>query len=149
MERLLEWRNQFYEHKVKPMLLPKASSLINKHRSQGDTLLIITATNRFVTEPIASALGIGNLIATEPELVSNRFTGRVAGTPSFQDGKIARLEDWLRERDENTEGAWFYSDSHNDLPLLERVDNPVGVDPDERLRRECEQRGWPIMSLRD
>ena len=149
LEALHDWRHRFLTEKVTPMFLPKAEALVDQHRQRGDTVLIITATNRFVTEPIAEALGIPNLIATEPEFRDGRYTGHVAGTPSFQDGKIKRLDQWLSQREEDTAGAWFYSDSHNDLPLLEQVDNPVGVDPDEALRRVCEQRGWPIMSLRD
>ncbi len=146
---LHQWREQFIREKIQPLMLPKAEALISEHRGKGDTLLIITATNRFVTEPIAEALDIPNLIATEPEHIDGRYTGKVAGTPSFQEGKIHRLEDWLREQNTDMEGSYFYSDSHNDLPLLEQVSFPVAVDPDDTLRATSEQRGWPIITLRD
>jgi len=110
-------------------------------------LLVITATNAFVTRPIVSRFGIDHLIATEPERDGEGYTGRVAGTPSFREGKVQRLEAWLGERGETLAGAWFYSDSHNDLPLLERVDHPVAVDPDERLAAAARGRGWPILQL--
>ena len=111
--------------------------------------MIITATNRFVTQPIADLLGVPHLLATEPEMAGERYTGRVAGTPCFQHGKVERLEQWLVEQDEGLDGSWFYSDSHNDLPLLQQVEHPVAVDPDETLRREAVTRGWPIISLRE
>lgn len=120
---------------MRPMMQATADKLLESHREQGHTLMIITATNRFVTEPIAEALGIEHLIATEPELVNGRYTGEVAGTPSFQDGKVTRLDDWLNAHNRTLEGAWFYSDSHNDLPLLKKVDNPVAVDPDPTLEQ--------------
>jgi HAD superfamily hydrolase (TIGR01490 family) len=139
----------FMEESIEPMMLPKAFDLIQKHKDQGDTLLIITATNRFVTEPIAKHLGIDNLIACEPEIVDGRYTGKSFGTPSFQHGKVERLQDWLAEQQEELTGAWFYSDSHNDLPLLERVDNPVAVNPDDSLRQTASERNWPILDLRN
>jgi phosphoserine phosphatase len=110
---------------------------------------MITATNRFVTAPVAELLGVEHLIATEPELVNGRFTGGVAGTPSFQHGKVERLNDWLQSTGETLEGAWFYSDSHNDLPLLRQVEHPVAVDPDPDLEAVARENGWRIMSLRD
>lgn len=149
MEQLLTWRRAFMEKKIQPMMLRKAEELLDHHRAQGHTLMIITATNRFVTEPIAEALGIQNLIATEPELVNGRYTGDVAGVPSFQDGKVIRLQDWLAAYDENLDGAWFYSDSHNDAPLLREVANPVAVDPDPTLEALARENGWQILSLRD
>ncbi|MEC7377259.1 MAG: HAD family hydrolase [Pseudomonadota bacterium] len=148
LDDLLAWRERFMEKKVKPMMQASANALLDSHRAQGHTLMIITATNRFVTEPIAEALGIEHLIATEPELVNGRFTGEVAGTPSFQDGKVTRLDDWLDAHNRTLEGAWFYSDSHNDLPLLRKVDNPVAVDPDPRLEKFARDQGWKVMSLR-
>jgi len=123
--------------------------LIQKHREQNHRLLIITATNRFVTEPIAHALGITELLATEPEIVNNRYTGRIEGTPCFQDGKVIRLNNWLQANNETLENSWFYSDSRNDLPLLELVKNPVAVDPDKVLAATATERGWPIISLRN
>ncbi|MBZ0332601.1 HAD family hydrolase [Marinobacter sp. AL4B] len=149
MEELESWRETFMAKKVQPMMLEKAATLLADHRAQGHTLMIITATNRFITEPIAELLGVDYLIATEPELVNGRFTGEVAGTPSFQDGKVVRLNDWLEAFDETLDGAWFYSDSHNDVPLLKLVQNPVAVDPDPTLEKLAIESGWPVMSLRD
>ncbi|MGO1500893.1 MAG: HAD family hydrolase [Marinobacter sp.] len=149
MDDLLKWRATFMDKKVRPMRLKKADELLNSHRERGHTLMIITATNRFVTEPIADALGIDHLIATEPEMVNGRYTGGIAGTPSFQDGKVARLNDWLAATGESLNGAWFYSDSHNDLPLLEKVDNPIAVDPDPKLEEYARNQGWDVMTLRD
>jgi HAD superfamily hydrolase (TIGR01490 family) len=148
MNELLLWREQFIEQKVRPMLQRKAADLLEYHREQQHTLMIITATNRFVTEPVAELLGVEHLIATEPELVNGRYTGGVAGTPSFQQGKVERLHDWLQSTGETLDGAWFYSDSHNDLPLLRLVDNPVAVDPDPNLEAIARENGWPVMSLR-
>lgn len=148
MNELESWRDAFMAKKVQPMLQPKAAQLLAEHRDQGHTLMIITATNRFITEPIAELLGVGHLIATEPELVNGRFTGEVAGTPSFQDGKVERLNDWLDAHGESLEGAWFYSDSHNDVPLLKQVQNPVAVDPDPTLEKLALKNGWKVMSLR-
>ncbi|PXX89331.1 HAD-IB family hydrolase [Marinobacter vulgaris] len=148
MKQLLAWREQFVEKKIRPMLQASAKELLDSHRNQGHTLLIITATNRFVTEPVSELLGIEHLIATEPELVNGRYTGEVAGVPSFQDGKVTRLHDWLKSTGESLEGAWFYSDSHNDAPLLRKVENPVAVDPDPTLEKIAKESGWKIMSLR-
>ncbi len=146
---LARWRADFIERRIRPLIGQPARDLVESHRQAGDTLLIITATNRFVTEPIAALFGIEHLIATEPEQRDGRFTGEVAGMPSFREGKIARLRDWLAHTGESLAGATFYSDSHNDLPLLELVDHPVAVDPDEALRAHAERAGWPIISLRD
>ncbi|WP_297790387.1 HAD family hydrolase [uncultured Marinobacter sp.] len=149
MADLLTWRERFMDKKVRPMLQDKAFNLLDEHRNQGHTLMIITATNRFVTEPIADILGIEHLIATDPELVDGRYTGKVAGIPSFQDGKVTRLNDWLDSNSETLDGAWFYSDSHNDAPLLRKVDNPVAVDPDPTLEKLAVENGWKVMSLRE
>jgi len=148
MDELLAWREAFLEKKVRPMMQEKARELLDRHRQQGHTLMIITATNRFVTEPIAELLEVEHLIATEPELVNGRYTGEVAGVPSFQDGKVTRLNDWLDHHKRTLEGAWFYSDSHNDVPLLKQVENPVAVDPDPRLEALAKESGWPVISLR-
>ncbi|MDX1466675.1 MAG: HAD family phosphatase, partial [Halomonas sp.] len=123
--------------------------LVARHRSRGDTLMIITATNRFITGPIAERLGIDELIAVEPEMVDGRYTGRALGIPSYREGKVKRLQAWLAERDLTLDDSWFYSDSHNDLALLEEVDHPVAVDPDPNLREVAKARGWKIISLRD
>ncbi|MBL1271864.1 MAG: HAD superfamily hydrolase (TIGR01490 family) [Marinobacter maritimus] len=148
MDELLRWRSKFMDKKVRPMLQKKAKELLNSHRQRGHTLMIITATNRFVTEPIAELLEIEHLIATEPEMINEHYTGNVAGTPSFQEGKVARLNDWLEAHNESLDGAWFYSDSHNDLPLLKKVDNPVAVDPDSKLDEFARNKGWDVMTLR-
>jgi HAD superfamily hydrolase (TIGR01490 family) len=112
-------------------------------------MLIITATNSFVTTPIAQRLGIQNLIATEPEIIHDRYTGEVAGEPSYREGKVNRLKTWLVQHDQTMVGSSFYSDSHNDIPLLELVDNPVAVDPDQELTQHATSKGWPIISLRN
>jgi HAD superfamily hydrolase (TIGR01490 family) len=139
---------RFMAEKVAPMRLPAADALIARHRAEGHFLLIITATNRFVTGPIAQALGMDDLLATDPECLDGRYTGRVAGTPCFREGKVARLQSWLKDTGHSLDGSHFYSDSINDLPLLEAVTHPVAVDPDERLRQEAGRRGWPVISLR-
>lgn len=146
---LQQWRETFIEEEINPILLPKATELIDTHRNKGDKLLIITATNSFITEPIASMLGITDLIATEPELIDGEYTGAIDGIPSYQKGKIERLNIWLEEQDITMDGSCFYSDSHNDLPLLKIVDNPVAVDPDNTLMEVARERGWPILSLRN
>lgn len=146
--QLEAWRERFLEEKIDPVLLPKARALVDRHRRQGDELMIITATNRFITAPIADRYAVPHLLATEPEMRDGEYTGGVAGTPCFQHGKVERLEAWLREQGRSLAGSWFYTDSHNDLPLLERVDNPVAVDPDDKLRSVATRRGWPIISLR-
>lgn len=148
-EQLASWHQQFMAGWIEPHILERGEELIARHRASGDTLLIITATNRFITGPIAERLGIDHLIAVEPEMQDGRYTGRVSGVPSFREGKITRLNDWLADRELSMHDAWFYSDSHNDLPLLEAVDRPVAVDPDDTLRAIAEQRDWRIISLRD
>ncbi|PTY38839.1 phosphoserine phosphatase [Saccharospirillum sp. MSK14-1] len=146
---LAELHRRFMDAKIIPMIQAGTQALLDKHRDLGHTLMIITATNRFVTGPIAQYLGIEHLIACEAEQVNGRYTGRPEGVPSFREGKVTRLEAWLKEHAETLDGAWFYSDSHNDLPLLSLVDHPVAVDPDARLQAEAEQRGWSIISLRE
>jgi HAD superfamily hydrolase (TIGR01490 family) len=148
-QRLASWHRAFMASKIKPILLPKAERLIAHHRQQGDDLLIITATNSFITRPIAQALGINDILASEAEVINGYYSGEPAGTPSYQHGKITRLEEWLEGRDITLDGAYFYSDSHNDLPLLERVDKPVAVDPDEILLAHARKEGWPVISLRE
>ena len=148
-EQLAAWHQQFMASKIEPHILPKAEELLARHRTKGDTLLIITATNSFITGPIAERLGVDDLIAVEPEMIDGRYTGRVDGVPSYREGKVTRLQTWLESNDLTMDGAWFYSDSHNDLPLLEKVEHPVAVDPDDTLRQVAEERNWRIMSLRD
>ena len=149
MATLNEWHARFMKEKIQPIIQPRAQALVDQHREAGDTLLIITATNRFVTAPIAAAFGIDNLLATEPAREHGRFTGEVADTPCFREGKVKRLDRWLRETGLNLEGSYFYSDSHNDLPLLELVPHPVAVDADDTLQQHAEQRGWKTISFRD
>ena len=141
-------QQRFLNDWVEPMLLPAASELLDRHRLQGDTLLIITATNAVVTRPIADRLGVEQLLACEAECINDTYTGRPRGIPSFKEGKILRLEAWLKDNPIDTSGAYFYSDSHNDLPLLEWVDRPVAVDPDPRLAELAAERGWPVISVR-
>ena len=149
VEELDLLHRQFMQEFVAPMRQRKADELLQKHREQGDFLLIITATNRFVTAPIARALGVDDLLATDPERVGNRYTGRVKGIPCYREGKVQRLQEWLEETEHSLDDSYFYSDSINDLPLLEVVTHPFVVDGDERLQAEARQRNWPLMSLRD
>jgi len=139
----------FLKTQVESMLQKKAFELLEKHRSQGHFILIITATNRFITGPIAERLGVDDLIATEPEIINGNYTGKISGTPCYQEGKIKRLNEWLKNKPYNMEGSYFYSDSHNDLPLLKLVDHPIAVDADDKLTAHAKQHQWPILSLRD
>ena len=148
LEQLHAWHREFMASKIKPIMLPAAFDLIADHRRRGHELLIITATNRFITAPIAAVLGVENLIACEAEIVNGLYTGEPSGVPSYQAGKVTRLQQWLESRSIGLDGAWFYSDSHNDLPLLALVDNPVAVDPDATLRARALELGWPVISLR-
>lgn len=144
------WHDEFMQHKIRPMITPAARKLVADHTGDDSVCAIITATNSFVTAPIAAELGIEHLIATEPEIVDGAFTGGVSGIPSFREGKITRLDAWLASCNRTLsdfDKSWFYSDSHNDLPLLERVTNPVAVDPDDTLERTARERGWPVISL--
>lgn len=149
MEELAAWHRDFMASKIEPIMLPKAQQLIADHREKGHELLIVTATNHFITRPIADALGIEELLACEAEIVDGLYTGNPSGIPSYHAGKVTRLYDWLEGRETTLDGAWFYSDSHNDLPLLELVDNPVAVDPDDILLARAQELGWPVISLRD
>jgi len=148
MATLHEWRKNFIQEKIEAIMLPAARALLQHHRDQGHTLLIITATNRFVTELIAAILGVEHLLATEPEVKQGRYTGNVSGTPCFREGKVENLKLWLKATGMNLASSWFYSDSLNDLPLLEMVTHPVAVDPDDTLADHARMRGWPIISLR-
>ncbi len=150
-EDLARWHGEFMRTRIRPMILPAARALVRRHLDAGDLCAIITATNSFVTGPIARDFGIEHLIATEPERVNGRYTGRVAGTPCFRDGKLVRLDQWLGglgRRLADFQASTCYSDSHNDLPLLQRVTRPVAVDPDDTLAREAARRGWESISLR-
>ena len=142
-------RAQFVNEQILPIITQKSRNLLKEHREKGDYLLIITATNLFVTAPIAKELDVDDIIATEPEMINGAYTGKISGIASFQGGKVQRLTDWLEEKDLSLQGSYFYSDSRNDLPLLELVDHPVAVDADETLLAHAQQQGWAIMSLRD
>lgn len=146
---LAQLHAQFMLDVIEPMLQPKAEKLLQQHRDNGDTLMVITSTNRFVVEPICKKLGIDHLIATELEQRNNRYTGKVSGVPSYKEGKVIRLNSWLAETGTDMTGSSFYSDSINDLPLLEIVDHPVAVDPCDQLMAVAKARGWPIISLHD
>ncbi|MDN2660010.1 HAD-IB family hydrolase [Neptunomonas sp. CHC150] len=148
-DQLNQLHEQFMREKVEPMITEKAEALLKQHRDKGDFLLIITATNKFVTGPIAARLGVDDIMATDPEEINGQYTGKVAGTPCFQGGKVERLNEWLSMHEHSLAGSSFYSDSRNDLPLLEVVENPVAVDADETLTQIATERGWPIISLRD
>lgn len=149
MDEMLVLRERFVADRIRPIVAPGAKRLLARHRARGDELAIITATNRFITEPIAELLGVNELLATEPERVDGRYTGAIAGIPCYREGKVARLREWLATRERSYRDTWFYSDSHNDLALLETVEHPVAVDPDETLAAAARERGWPIVSLRD
>jgi len=149
LEALLTWRDRFMEEYIRPIMLPAARDLIEGHRKKGNLLMIITATNRFITELIAKDFGIPHLLATEPRIVDGHFVAEIEGIPCFQRGKVDRLMEWMAVHDQNLDGSWFYSDSHNDQPLLEMVDNPVAVDADKLLEKTARERGWELMSLRD
>lgn len=143
------WHGEFMRTRIIPMVAKGTPALLASHRD--DTRVIITATNSFVTAPIAAHLGVPYLIATDPEQIEGEFTGRVVGMPSFREGKVDRLGTWLAGRGaswQDVAESWFYSDSMNDLPLLERVHHPIAVDPDPTLRAHAEAHGWPVRSLR-
>ena len=145
------WHQQFMRESVMPMVTAPSRALVAKHLAAGDVCVIITATNSFVTAPIAREFGIAHLIATEPEQKDSEFTGRVAGVPSFKEGKITRLNQWLSARGwtlDSFEDSTFYSDSLNDLPLLKIVHHPVAANPDDTLRAHAEKQGWPVINLR-
>jgi HAD superfamily hydrolase (TIGR01490 family) len=150
-EDLARWHADFMDSRIRPMIGPQAQALVRRHLDAGDLCAVVTATNSFVTAPIAREFGIPHLIATEPERAGDRFTGRVAGTPCFKEGKITRVQDWLAGLGRplgDFSLSTFYSDSQNDLPLLSLVKQPVAVDPDEKLAAEAARRGWPVISLR-
>jgi HAD superfamily hydrolase (TIGR01490 family) len=148
---LARWHAEFMRSRILPMIKPAARALVREHLSRTDLCAIVTATNSFVTAPIAREFGVPHLVATEPESRDGRFTGKVAGTPCFRDGKIRRVDEWLARmgrRLSDFPESFFYSDSHNDLALLERVSRPVAVDPDEGLAAHAARRGWATISLR-
>lgn len=148
-ETIAAWHRQFMAERVEPMFQASAFDLVERHRQAGDQLLIVTATSRFITEPIAARFAVDTLLACEGELRNGRYTGEPAGILTYAEGKLERLQQWLAETGHSLTGSSFYSDSHNDIPLLEAVDRPVAVDPDDRLRGHAEQRGWDVISLRN
>ncbi|MGI1679648.1 MAG: HAD-IB family hydrolase [Cellvibrionaceae bacterium] len=141
--------NTFMLEKIEPIRLPKAEALIEKHRKAGDELAIITATNRFITEPIASLFGIKHLMATELEKNDDGYTGKIIDEPCYQHGKLIHLDKWLSQQPYDLSDSFFYSDSFNDLPLLSKVTHPIAVDPDPKLEAHAKQNGWEILSLRN
>lgn len=148
LPNLLRWREEFMRDEVAAIMLPKAAELLAEHRAKGHFLLIITATNDFVTRPIAEQLGVDHLLATTAEFRDGAYTGDISGVPCYRDGKVTRLEAWLRDSGHDLAGSYFYSDSQNDLPLLSRVEHPVAVDPDPTLAATAREKGWPVISLR-
>lgn len=145
------WHREFMQRKILPIVTVKGRELVQRYLREADLVAIVTATNSFVTRPIAREFGVEHLIATEPEQVNGEFTGGVTGTPSFREGKITRLDDWLTScgiQWRDVTESRFYSDSLNDLPLLQHVSHPVAVDPDPTLKAHAEQHGWPVISLR-
>ncbi len=142
------WHAQFMQRKIRPIIHARTPQLLADH--DGALKALVTATNRFITAPIAAELGIPHLIATDIEEEDGEFTGRPRGTPSFREGKIARVNEWLAGQGAKLGDyeSWFYSDSLNDLPLLELVDHPVAVDPDPTLRAKAGERGWEVISLK-
>ncbi|HRP74467.1 MAG TPA: HAD family phosphatase [Rhodocyclaceae bacterium] len=150
-EQLDVWHHEFMESVIRPMITDSARALVHQHTEQGATVAVVTATNSFVTGPIARELGIPHLVATIAAQENGAFTGKPRGLPAFKAGKIGRVDAWLESMGlhwGSFDRSWFYSDSHNDLPLLQRVSDPVAVDPDERLRAHALSHGWPVMSLR-
>jgi len=144
------WHDQFMTEVITPQMQPEARALVQQHQRQGDLVALVTATNAFVTAPIARAFGIDHLVATQVEEIDGAYTGRPLGTPSFREGKLVRTDEWLHSLG-HTFGqftrTWFYSDSHNDLPLLHRVSDPVATNPDPRLEATAREQGWPIVRL--
>jgi HAD superfamily hydrolase (TIGR01490 family) len=149
MEELQTLHNEFMDTVIRPKMGDKARELIRFHKEQGHTLLVITATNSFITRPIVKAFGIDNLLATEPKIVNGRYIAEIEGTPCFQEGKVTRLKQWLRQNNASLAGSYFYSDSFNDLPLMEVVEHVIAVDPDEKLAKIAKQRAWKVISLLD
>ena len=142
---------KYMQEVIRPMMTVKAQNLVDKHKAAGDVCMVITATNSFVTKPIATAYGIENLIGSDPEMVNGEYTGGVSGTPSFQAGKVTRINAWLAERGKKLsdfEKSYFYSDSFNDLALMKLVTNPVAVNADDILKAYAEENAWPQISLR-
>jgi HAD superfamily hydrolase (TIGR01490 family) len=148
IDRLHTWRSDYVSHWIKPIVAKGTQALLDKHRAQGDELIIISATNLFITAPIAELLGIDQILSTEPEIIDNQYTGRYLGTPTFKEGKVTVLNEWLKNSNHSLSNSYFYSDSINDLPLLEKVSIPIVVNPDEKLSIVAQSRNWQILDLR-
>jgi HAD superfamily hydrolase (TIGR01490 family) len=149
--QLNAWRADYLARAIRPAIPAAARALVERHRGAGDLLVLTTATSRFLTAPIADELGFDHLIATEPEMIGGRYTGKVSGTPNMREGKIVRLEAWLAQRGQRLDDfreSWFYSDSRNDVPLLERITHPVAVNPDPELAALARARAWPVVEIR-
>jgi HAD superfamily hydrolase (TIGR01490 family) len=148
IDRLHAWRSDYVSSWIQPIIAEGTHALLDKHRAKGDELIIISATNLFVTAPIAELLGINQILSTEPEIIDNQYTGRYLGTPTFKEGKVTVLNEWLKNSDHSLDNSYFYSDSINDLPLLEQVATPVAVNPDAKLSAIATERNWLILDLR-
>lgn len=152
-KQLDAWHAQFMEEVIQPAILPAALDLIKKHQDADDLVAIITATNRFVTAPIAQALGVGTLIAAEPELTATgEISGKLHGIPTSGPGKVIHTNAWLAARGKTLDSftrSYFYSDSQNDIPLLSAVTHPVATNPNALLKAHAEAQGWPILTLFD
>jgi HAD superfamily hydrolase (TIGR01490 family) len=147
IDRLHAWRSDYVSNWIQPIIAKGTPALLDKHRAQGDELIIISATNLFVTAPIAELLGINQILSTEPEIIDHQYTGRYLGTPTFKEGKVTVLNEWLKNSTHSLNNSYFYSDSINDLPLLEQVSIPVAVNPDEKLSIVAQSRDWQILDL--
>ena len=148
IDRLYAWRKDYVNNWIQPIVAKGALALLDGHRAKGDDLIIISATNLFITAPIAELLGIDQILSTEPEIIDNQYTGRYLGTPTFKEGKVTVLNEWLKNTNHSLGNSYFYSDSINDLPLLEQVATPIAVNPDEKLSAIAIERNWQILDLR-
>lgn len=147
MQKLIQWRDQYMKQKIEPMIDDSALKLVAQHQEKGHRLVVVTSTNSFLTRPIAQRYGIDELIATEPEVVNGQYTGQYTGTACFQQGKVERIQQWLKQHDESLIDSWGYSDSHNDIPFLSACTNPVAVDPDHKLLAHARQHKWTVLKL--
>ncbi len=148
IDQLYQWREDFVNTQILPIVLPAATALLDQHRERQHDLLIVSATNLFLTQPIAAMLDVHTVLSTEPEIRENRYTGAYLGIPTYKEGKVKALQQWLEQTDNSLDGSYFYSDSITDLALLERVDNAIAVNPDDELDAVARQRGWEILDLR-
>ena len=148
IDKLHSWRSDYVENWIKPIIATGTAGLLRQHREQGDELVIVSATNLFITKPIAELLGIAHILSTEPEVIDHRYTGDYLGIPTYKEGKVAALKAWLEDKEHSLDNSYFYSDSINDLPLLEQVSTPVAVNPDDELSIIARGRGWQILDLR-